>query len=161
MLSLTRKTDYALVALARLAEPDVSEASPASARQIAGEYHLPMQVLVKVLKDLQRVGIIGSTRGAHGGYFLRQPPKAVSIAAVTEAMEGSARLTYCSGDESKPCDVCATEPVCPITHRVRRLNGAIQRLRNQGTLHHLLTDELPPVLEQLTLRPRAVESGTR
>jgi Rrf2 family protein len=161
MLSLTRKTDYALVALARLAEADVSEANPASARQIAAEYHLPMQVLVKVLKELQRAGIIGSTRGAHGGYFLRQSPKAVSIATVTEAMEGTAKLTPCCDDEAGPCDACDTHAVCPVTDRVRRLNEAIQRLFKQVTLHHLLTDELPPVLEQLTWRGRAMTSETR
>jgi Rrf2 family protein len=160
MLSLTRKTDYALVALAHLAEPHVTEASPASARQIADEYHLPTQVLAKVLKDLQRAGIIGSTRGAHGGYFLSLPPKAVSIAAVTEALEGPARLTPCCGDEAKPCDACDTHPVCPVTDRVQRLNTAIQRLLNQVTLQHLLTDELPPLLAQLTVDSRAVRSET-
>lgn len=65
MLCLTKKTEYALTALAYLAEqsPRVS-----SAREIAQAYSLPLPLLMKILKCLQHHGILLSTRGVRGGY---------------------------------------------------------------------------------------------
>lgn len=67
MLSFSRKTDYALIALAHLAgRPDVTS----SAREIAVNYHLPVSLLMKILKALHHYGIVRSVRGVKGGYQL-------------------------------------------------------------------------------------------
>src|SRR5438309_12050139 len=65
MLSLNRKTDYALVALSDLAD---RPGQWASARDIAGRGGVPPALLMNVMKTLQGAGIVQSTRGARGGY---------------------------------------------------------------------------------------------
>lgn len=65
MLCLSKKTEYALAALAYLAE---RSHGVASAREIAEAQGLPMQLLVKILKCLQNHEILLSTRGVRGGY---------------------------------------------------------------------------------------------
>jgi Rrf2 family protein len=65
MLCLSKKTEYALAALAYLAE---RSHRVASAREIAQAQALPPQLLVKILKCLQHHGILQSTRGVRGGY---------------------------------------------------------------------------------------------
>ena len=88
MLSLTRKTDYALVALARLAQEQQGaegEVSRLSARTIAEEFELPQQLLMSILKELHRAGIVDSTRGAQGGYVLAKPANKISVAEIVEA----------------------------------------------------------------------------
>ena len=64
---LTRKTDYALVALAGLAR---HPAAYASARDLAGQLQLPLPVLRNILKQLAAAGLLASTRGPSGGYKL-------------------------------------------------------------------------------------------
>src|SRR3954469_13532080 len=65
MLCLSKKTEYALAALAYLAE---QSHRIASAREIAEAYALPPAMLVKILKCMQHHGLLLSTRGATGGY---------------------------------------------------------------------------------------------
>lgn len=67
MLCLSRKTDYALIALAYLAE---HRHRVSSAREIATAYALPQPLLMNILKRLHRHGLISSTRGVKGGYQL-------------------------------------------------------------------------------------------
>ena len=70
--SLTRKSDYALLALSRL-DLEGPDASPVSARHIADAYDLPLPIMMNVLKDLAGAGLVNSKRGATGGYYLSRP----------------------------------------------------------------------------------------
>ena len=66
MLSLNRKTDYALVALAGLCAAD----QRLSARDLAGRLQLPLPVLRNILKVLTQRGVLRSEQGSRGGYRL-------------------------------------------------------------------------------------------
>jgi len=68
MLCLSKKTEYALVALAYLAE---QADRVASAREIAAAHGLPLSLLMNILKNLQGHGLLLSTRGVKGGYRLQ------------------------------------------------------------------------------------------
>ena len=71
-------TDYATVLLAALArEPDACLSAPA----LAERTRIGMPTVSKVLKILQRGGLVRSTRGLHGGYSLARPAQAISAAA--------------------------------------------------------------------------------
>lgn len=65
MLCLSKKTEYALVALAFLAE---RTHRISSAREIADAHDLPLPLLMKILKCMQHHEILESTRGVRGGY---------------------------------------------------------------------------------------------
>jgi Rrf2 family protein len=68
MLCLSRKTEYALVALAHLVDPP---GRIASAREIAQAQDLPLPLLMNLLKNLQAHGLLRSTRGVKGGYQIK------------------------------------------------------------------------------------------
>jgi Rrf2 family protein len=85
MLCLSRKTDYALIALGYLAE---RPGDVVSAREIAGVYDLPAALLMNILKTLQRHGIVASTRGASGGYRLAGKTDQVSLHDLIRILEG-------------------------------------------------------------------------
>ncbi|NQU76949.1 MAG: Rrf2 family transcriptional regulator, partial [Planctomycetes bacterium] len=75
MLSLTRKTDYALLALTHLAaEP----AAVISAREMAEQYCLSQPLLMNVLKQLSASGLVSSVRGARGGYTLAKSAEQIT-----------------------------------------------------------------------------------
>ena len=68
MLRLTKKADYGLMALKFLAEH--SDETSLSAKDIAEAYHIPPQLLAKILQRLAKVGILRSHAGMNGGYSL-------------------------------------------------------------------------------------------
>ncbi len=140
MISFTRKTDYALVALARLALQKAQEGDPLSARAIADEFGLPLQLLMSLMKRLHRSGIINSNRGARGGYLLAREPGRISIADVVESIEGPARLAPCCSDEPQggECLMCNLTDRCPITGAIREMNGRISQFLHEVTLETLL-----------------------
>ena len=132
MLALTKKTGYALVAMAHLAK--LGDGQVASARQIARQFKAPVALLMNVLKELAAAGFVDSVRGAHGGYRLARPPAEVSLADVVEALEGPVRLAECmtaqaGDDEECTCQVMAHCPVADPVHRVhRRLNDFLKKV---------------------------------
>ena len=94
MLRLSKKTDYALIAMKHLARDPLGRA--ATAREIANTYALPVELTAKVLTRLVRSGLLTSHQGAHGGYELARPPAATSVAAVLEAIDGPLTMTACT-----------------------------------------------------------------
>ncbi len=131
MISLTKKTDYALIALAYLAE---RPGRIASAREIAEARNLPAALLMNILKDLQHHGMLRSTRGVKGGYEIASDLAAVSLHDLIVALEGPVKLVECAGEsgvcdhatgaESEACRVsghCAVQaPLQALHHRLVR-----------------------------------------
>jgi Rrf2 family protein len=92
-LELTRRGDYAVRAMLALAgrvdEP------PTSSRQIAAATGIPVGFVPRVMGELVAAGLVASTTGRAGGYALAHEPRAVSLLAVIEAVEGDSRRTTC------------------------------------------------------------------
>jgi Rrf2 family protein len=94
MLRLSKKADYALIAMRHLAasEPGIS----ASAREIAENYAIPAELLAKVLQRLVRARLLLSVQGTRGGYKLGRPAAQMSVADVIQAIDGPVAVTACS-----------------------------------------------------------------
>lgn len=138
VLRLTRKTDYALLALARLAELQGGDEAPCSARQLAVDVGLPEPILKSVLKQLHGAGLLDSKRGAGGGYRLARAPGRLRVIEVIEATEGPVRITLCCGEEGHD-DNCDLEGHCRIGGGIRRLNDQIHTFLDGLTLQDLIT----------------------
>jgi len=122
MLSLTKRTGYALIAMAHLSELPAGRHS--SAREIAEVCGVPASLLMNVLKELSAAGYVESVRGAHGGYRLARRPEPVNLAELVEAIEGPVRLAECAldvaDDKECTCQVMSRCPVADPLHRVQR-----------------------------------------
>ncbi len=73
---MSKKTEYALVALGHLAE---QPGRVASAREIAEGRQLPQALLMNILKNLQTHGLLHSTRGVKGGYRIGRELNSLSL----------------------------------------------------------------------------------
>lgn len=119
MLRLTKKADYGLMALKFLAEhPD--EAS-LSAKDIAEAYHIPPQLLAKILQLLAREGLLRSHAGMNGGYTLARDPRSISAFEVIRIIDGPLFITSCV-TESGVCDLTSS---CTIKEPLARVNESI------------------------------------
>lgn len=124
MLSLTKKTEYALIALCHLAR---TEESVVSARDIAAKYGVPLPLLMNVLKTLHQSGQVQSARGAHGGYRLAMPADQIKLVDLVEAIDGPVRLVRCVTPLPAGEEGCELTRTCPIRRPVNRLH---EQLRN-------------------------------
>jgi Rrf2 family protein len=151
MLSLTRKSDYALVALSYLGQQQGEERA-VSARRIADQFGLPLPLLMNILKALSHAGLVTSTRGPQGGYTLAVAPTAISILDVVHAIEGPIRVAMCSpreGDEAAHSACCPAAGMCPIEGPIKRLNQQLQGFLARVTLADLLGPQVDVPLEKV------------
>jgi len=123
-------TDYATVVLASLAhEP----ARHRAAAELAESTRLTRPTVSKVLKGLQRAGLVISSRGAQGGYRLARPPEYITATQILDVFEGPIAITECSGAASR----CGIERQCRVGGGWQRVNTAIRRALDDVTLHQL------------------------
>lgn len=110
---LAKKTSYAMLALAVLARE--YDKKPLSIGTIAKSEHIPQRFLEGILLTLKNEGILDSTRGKNGGYYLLRNPEEVSLLDVVICFEGSVSMLACACENfHKPCEFCKDESICPI-----------------------------------------------
>jgi Rrf2 family protein len=119
MLRLTKKADYGLMALKFLAEHP--ETPALSAKDIAEAYHIPPQLLAKILQRLARAGLVKSHAGMNGGYALAKDPRRISAFEVIFAIDGPLFITSCFTHEGN-CDLTNS---CTIKEPLARVNETI------------------------------------
>jgi FeS assembly SUF system regulator len=130
MLRIGKLTDYATVILATLAS-DRGRLQNAGA--LSERTHIAAPTVSKLLKQLQRSGLVNSTRGTHGGYQLARPPEEISAATILDALEGPLALTECSSGAGQ----CCIENSCSVGRAWQRLNLAIRRSLSEISLAQL------------------------
>ncbi len=96
-MHISRKSDYALRALAFIADQKPDKKSSIS--EIAESQGIPRDFLAKILKELTRAGILKSFQGVTGGYQLVRPRESISFLNVIEAMEGPLKVNLCAGSD--------------------------------------------------------------
>ena len=141
MLRLSKKADYALLALRHMAAH--SERPAHSARELAEAYDIPAELLAKVLQSLVRAGLLASHQGIHGGYGLSRSSDLISVADVIQAIDGPLTVTACS-DTDHSCDQYAK---CNIRDPLWRIKDRIISALSATSVSDLAVDMVvaPPV----------------
>ena len=139
MISLSRKSDYALVALVALAR--LGSEQRLSARALSERHALPGPALRNILKDLGRRGLLESEQGVRGGYRLALPADRIAVADVVEAIDGPARTPACcrgDGDDGP----CPGHDACPIRGSIRDLEERLVGVLRTVTVQDLAAESL-------------------
>jgi Rrf2 family protein len=162
MLTLTKKSEYALTAMCHLA---TRPKETVSARDIAQTNAVPLPLLMNVLKLLNQAGYVNSTRGARGGYSLAVDARDVSLNDLLVAIEGPVRLVPCASPAqnaserlasatcensstsdaagNRTLDGCAREAVCTIRRPLHRVHEAFTKFLEAVTIADLAFDSQP------------------
>ena len=118
-MKLTRRSEYALLALVHLARTKgkgyVAVAAMAEAQD------LPPKFLEQLLMTLKRGGLVKSQKGPHGGYRLARPANEISLAQVIRLLDGALAPT-----ESVSTYFYASTPV----EREKRLVKVFKEIRD-------------------------------
>src|ERR671919_331503 len=126
MLRLSKKADYALMAMKHLAQKNGGPST--SAREIAEQYDIPIELMAKVLQRLVRTGLLVSTQGTRGGYALSRASSSISVADVIQAIDGPLTVTACSTEngECEQYSKCSIrDPLWQIRERIAATLGTV------------------------------------
>ena len=136
MLSLSKKTDYALLALSYLTRVEADRA--VNTKEIAEQYAIPVELLAKILQKLARGRLITSTPGPTGGYKLARPAADISVGSVVELIDGTPAITACMKTVGNQCDQLNR---CTIRHPLARINAKILQMLALISLEEINQDE--------------------
>ena len=122
MLKLSKKVEYALIAIRHMAIQGSS--SVITAKIIAEKYFLSFELLSKVLQLLVRNKIISSHQGMHGGYTLILKPEEISLLNIIHVIDGKTPgIVQCleSGDS-----ICSIQESCTIKSPLLKIQNNLE-----------------------------------
>jgi FeS assembly SUF system regulator len=147
MLRLSKKADYALIAMKHLARK-TSGAPSTSAREIAEQFDIPIELMAKVLQRLVRTGLLVSTQGTRGGYTLSRPSATISVADVIQAIDGPVTVTACSTQKND----CEQYGKCNIRDPLWQIRERIVSALDTVTLAEMATDNVATAMPVAVVR---------
>ncbi len=127
MLKLTRKLEYALIALRHIQGQATEKI--VSTKEIAETHRIPLQLLAKTLQQLAKHNIIEAIQGAHGGYRLKKSLDNINMNTLIQILEGPIGIMDCSVDSN-----CVQLDICNIRKPINRVNDAIVSMFDNLTL---------------------------
>jgi len=130
MLKLTRKTEYALIALRHLRLVDVDKV--VSTKDIAANYNIPRQLLAKVLQELSQSEFVEPVQGPKGGYKLKANLDNITMTQFFEVMEGPLGIMDCYFDSN-----CELIDSCNIRSPINQLNQSMRTMFDNMTLNEV------------------------
>ncbi len=142
MLTLSKKVEYALMAVLHMARQPASGLT--TAKEIADRYAIPGELLGKVLQALARARLIASTQGARGGYHLQRDLGQITLGEVVEAVEGPVVLARCQEDPAH----CGQFHACTIKEPIQQIHDQLVRYLHGLSLGAFQTPA-PPAREPL------------
>lgn len=151
-MRISSRADYAVRACLELAgrSPDRG-AGTTTGDTLARAQGIPTKYLENILSELRRSGIVGSRRGAEGGYWLARPAHAVSVADVIRAVEGP--LADVRGEA--PESLSYTGVAEPLERVWVATRASLRSVLEAVTLDHIVRDDLPDTVHRLLSDPDA------
>ena len=126
MLKITRKVEYALIAVRHLKE---NPRKLISASEISNLYGIPKEVLAKTMQKLAGANIVSSVKGPHGGYKATRKASKITLNDFFEILEGPTAIMDCYFDSG-----CNHLTNCNIRGPINKINDSIRNLFDNLTL---------------------------
>ncbi len=130
MLKITRKVEYALIALRHMQSKNVDELT--STKEIANQYGIPQQLLAKTLQQMARDRILEAVQGPAGGYRILAKLDRISLKDFFEKLEGPLGMMDCYFESD-----CIQISACNIRVPIQRINDNLRNMFTQMTLQEV------------------------
>jgi Rrf2 family protein len=131
VLKIPKEVDYGILILLALMEEEGN--SLKSASEVAEETDLPPHQVAKLLKKLQKKGVVESFRGPKGGYRLNVDPEDLSVKDVYNHFFGSITLTECTTRTDKT-GTCRMKSSCKLVPHMVMINEALSAVFSKISL---------------------------
>jgi Rrf2 family protein len=120
---LSKSTEYGIRALIFI-RSRMKVKSYLGFREIAKEIGAPEPFTGKVLQSLVKHGLLKSSKGPRGGFYLDDKMAPIPLTTVVEAMEGPGFFNKCGLGLKN----CSSENPCPIHKEYARIRGQLEKL---------------------------------
>lgn len=134
MLKLSKKTEYALMAVKYIALKP--ENSCVTAKEISSGYNIPYELLAKILQKLTKKNIIISYQGIKGGYSLIKNADEITLSDVISAVE-KIQITNCMKKNGSIKD-CSRFDCCQIRNPLTKVQQEVEKVFNATTISQIL-----------------------
>lgn len=116
MNKVSRKTEYALMALKLMAQKRPGELT--SAKEIASQTGCSFDVVAQVMRALGQHELLRSEQGPQGGYSIVRDLQRVSVLELMEMIEGPVSVAKCLHENAQ----CELQASCNIQSPIETLN---------------------------------------
>jgi Rrf2 family transcriptional regulator, nitric oxide-sensitive transcriptional repressor len=130
-MRLTYQTDYALRLLMYLA---VQGERRSSIHEVASQYGISENHLMKVTQKLAALGYVDALRGRSGGLKLAGAPEDLRIGEIVRAMEPDFAIVECFGEDN----TCNITPACALRHVLDEARESFLGVLDSYTLKQLV-----------------------
>lgn len=139
MFTFTKRADYALLALSYLTIAASHEPQRlVNTKEIAEKFHIPIELLAKILQTLARHELIASFPGPTGGYRLTRPPDRISVADVVRIVDGQVGIVHCSNGNEVGCEQYER---CTIRSPLSVIESRMYRLLEQMSIQEVSQEQ--------------------
>ena len=135
MLKLSKKTEYALMAVKYMAVNQNGKCI--TVKEIADTYGISFQLLAKLMQKPVRNSVIESQQGTKGGYRLNKSADSILLLDIINAIEENYGLTDCMESEI-PENGCARANCCTIRDPLAKVQNKINRIFSETTIGQIL-----------------------
>jgi Rrf2 family protein len=108
---------------------------PVYLKEISASQELSLKYLGQLIIPLKIAGIIKSSRGAHGGYYLAKSPDDIRMSEVIRALEGPIYLVECLENP----DICGRQKGCVTRFFWNEINNIIHKTLEDITIGDMVS----------------------
>jgi len=113
--------------------------------EIAQELAVPRHFLGKVMKKLVKEGVLGSTKGPHGGFFINEATMVIPLLKLIELTGEPEEFSSCVLRLRK----CNAKSPCPMHFQIESLRKQWQSLLASTTIGDLLRKDQPDFIKSI------------
>jgi len=153
-MRLTQYTDFSIRVLIYLG---LNPQRRCTIQEIADDYGISRNHLMKVVQQLAQAGYVESTRGSGGGLKLGKPVEQINLAEVVEEMEPDFALVECFRENNQ----CVITPACRLPPMLARAARAFLDVLKDHTLADLLGSKDAQAMQLLFKTERDEKTSDR
>jgi Rrf2 family protein len=132
ILLLTKECDYGIRIVRGL-----SDGMKKSVDKLCEIENIPKQYAYKILKKLERSGIVKSYRGPLGGYRLEKLPRELSILTIITSIDSDVFILECM-KKGFVCGQNRAEHPCSVHREMFRLQGVLMAAMAERNMEEII-----------------------
>ena len=158
-MRISTKGRYGLRILLDLAAHQ-ADARPRLIREIAKSQQISEKYVSRLILALRDAGIVGSFRGARGGYSIVKPLDKVTLLEAIETMEGPLEVVECLAADAATCERSETCGPRPVWRKFNdEIRGILQKYTVQDLFNSCCAGEQGGLSTLVSLTDSALETA--
>jgi Rrf2 family protein len=152
-MRLSKRGEYGLRAMIRLAETSQMDGSPAmlQIKEISQREQISPKFLEQILLTLKNAGLLHSKMGVSGGYYLAKPASEITLGQIFRVLDGPVAPIKCVSQMAYESCGCPNEETCGLRLAMNDVRNAIAGILDNTSLADI-TKRQNAIREKMSIR---------